>query len=85
MFYVIIKPMDNFTAPIGRNVRTYAILETTETIHFFGELAEQYSSAFQRYKDNSAILHVNPALNFLAEKDFKGFAENNFQKVDFIE
>ena len=77
--------MEEFTAAIGRNVRTYAVLETSETIHFFGELAGNYDSKFQNYKDNSAIIDVNPALTFLAKNDFKGFSENNFQKCDFLE
>ena len=77
--------MDELTTePTLRNVTTFAMLETTETIHFFGELASNYDSKFQSYKDNFDILHINPALSFLAEKGFKGYAENCFQKCDFM-
>lgn len=65
-------------------VTTFAKLTTTEDIYFYGELAESYEVAFDMYKNEASINVLSPSLHFLAEKGFKGYTAENYQKVDMI-
>ena len=67
-----------------KEITTFAHVSSSEEIYFYGELAESYEKSFKNYKNNASIIEMSASLSFLAEKNFRGYAPENYQKVDMI-